>query len=258
MFSKKILYTICFFSCFDFILLHSQNVKFEHNIPKADYVYFERISKVDGSGKVALREDFPESEYRRFGDNILINRLRFIGNDKTLFQIDHMNIWHCLSNSSKNVYLVSEVKESYKIGKMNLQHGRLLLLDFVHGETACLDEDIYDYALSEKGDKVLYIKNFDSRTESKITIGYYKNKKIKFINFDYSAYVASEVLPHPRIYFVENKIGITLTEEYVPYCLLLFDFNGKNIEKYYVKYDEQLKRYYFENEKGETLLNFYQ
>ncbi len=258
MMSKKRLYMVCFFLCINFAVLHSKEVQFEHNIPKADYVYFEKIAMVDGSGKSELREVFPESEYRRFGDRILINRLKFLGNDKSLFQIDHMNIWQCLSNSSRNVYLVSEKKEPYKIGKMNLYHGRLLLLDFVRGMTVCLDEDVWDYALSEKGDEALYIKNFDPLTESKITIGYYKNKKIKFMNFDYSSYDDDPTGVFPRIYFVDNKIGITLTSEGVPHLLLLFEFNINKVEVHHIKYDEQLKRFYFENSKGETLLNFYQ
>ncbi len=88
-------------------------------------------------------------------------------------------------------------------------------------------------------------------------VGSYKNNKKKDIEIDCSAYL-SDSFAIPNLVYLNKKLYISLTEEYIPYMLLQIDFANQNVKnKFTINFDTTQKRYYFEDKNGSVIANYY-
>lgn len=257
--NKKCITVIYYIFLFFFTLSASDNtVRKISVLPLSNKVEVQRVNIINEQNN-SLSDYFPDNEYTKLDNgDVIINRLVFIDpkNSKVLYKIDNVEIWKYYSNTDNNIFLIKEKKKEYNLGKCFVYSGRLLLLNFTNGIITEIDDDVLDWCLSEQGDEVSYIKNMDYLSSNILLFGNYKDEKKTYFSIDYSKYVPYNFAT-PSIVYFNNFLCIELTEEYIPYGLLILDRNGIIKEYCTIKLDKDNKRYYFENKKGELIANYY-
>lgn len=236
---KKIIITLLF--CCVFVFLYSNEIK---KIPQSNFVSIQTINTVEQTDEYL--KEFDVQEFPRLGNNkIFINQINFYNkNNSLIYSCELMNIFYILKNDKSNIFLCTQLEGPLYNNSVN----KLYLFDFSRGKQILIDKNVYTYLLSNDGNNVYYVSDFDYAEDKVIHLKIWKNNKIDSAEIDCKQYASEcNVI---RLKNEKDYIVIYLHDDAPVLGKLVLDSKGNVLRYLSSEYDENLRKSFIRNPDG--------